>query len=237
MVAARSGSAGTAARRCLVAGLPTPIRMGTFDGDPGIRPSVRQFVSYAAPWDPIPTTDGGGCSVIGGPTASRLQHACHVDDHDMAMGSEPAVRGQLARAHLEPQGHRRATGIAFKPALTHIGRTFRKGANEREDSGPRLPNAPGLAPPFEIEDVAVRRVYMRAHQPEALVVLAPRVHVGSEMELRLLGHPGRLAERLDQFSCSGDELTGVTNAVASIVVIPAFPHALKLQQTQSGAST
>ena len=28
--------------------------MGTFDGDPGIRPSVRQFVAYAAPWEPIP---------------------------------------------------------------------------------------------------------------------------------------------------------------------------------------
>ena len=30
------------------------IRMGTFDEDPGIRPSVRQFVTYAAPWEPIP---------------------------------------------------------------------------------------------------------------------------------------------------------------------------------------
>jgi hypothetical protein len=30
------------------------IRMGAFDGDPGIRPSVRQFVAYAAPWEPIP---------------------------------------------------------------------------------------------------------------------------------------------------------------------------------------
>jgi hypothetical protein len=30
------------------------IRMGTFDSDPGIRPSVRQFVAYAAPWEPIP---------------------------------------------------------------------------------------------------------------------------------------------------------------------------------------
>jgi hypothetical protein len=28
--------------------------MGTFDGDPGIRPSVRQFVASAAPWEPIP---------------------------------------------------------------------------------------------------------------------------------------------------------------------------------------
>jgi len=30
------------------------IRMGAFDSDPGVRPSVRQFVAYAAPWEPIP---------------------------------------------------------------------------------------------------------------------------------------------------------------------------------------
>jgi hypothetical protein len=29
------------------------VRMGTFDGDPGVRPSYRQFVAYAAPWEPI----------------------------------------------------------------------------------------------------------------------------------------------------------------------------------------
>jgi hypothetical protein len=29
-------------------------RMGTFDSDPGVRPSYRQFVAYAAPWEPIP---------------------------------------------------------------------------------------------------------------------------------------------------------------------------------------
>lgn len=28
--------------------------MGSFDADPGIRPSVRQFVAYAAAWEPIP---------------------------------------------------------------------------------------------------------------------------------------------------------------------------------------
>jgi hypothetical protein len=33
---------------------PIGIRMGAFDGDPGIRPSVRQFVAGAAPWEPIP---------------------------------------------------------------------------------------------------------------------------------------------------------------------------------------
>ena len=30
------------------------IRMRTLDDDPGIRPTVRQFVSYAAAWEPLP---------------------------------------------------------------------------------------------------------------------------------------------------------------------------------------
>ena len=30
------------------------VRMGAFDSDPGVRPSFRQFVAYAAPWEPIP---------------------------------------------------------------------------------------------------------------------------------------------------------------------------------------
>jgi hypothetical protein len=30
------------------------VRLGAFDGDPGIRPSWRAFVAYAAPWEPIP---------------------------------------------------------------------------------------------------------------------------------------------------------------------------------------
>jgi hypothetical protein len=30
------------------------IRMGTFDEDPGVRPSRRQFVAYAASWEEIP---------------------------------------------------------------------------------------------------------------------------------------------------------------------------------------
>jgi hypothetical protein len=30
------------------------IRMGTFDRDPGIRPSVRAFVADAAPWEDLP---------------------------------------------------------------------------------------------------------------------------------------------------------------------------------------
>jgi hypothetical protein len=30
------------------------VRLGAVDGDPGVRPTARQFVAYAAPWEPIP---------------------------------------------------------------------------------------------------------------------------------------------------------------------------------------
>lgn len=30
------------------------VRLGALDGDPGIRPSARQFVAYAAAWEQIP---------------------------------------------------------------------------------------------------------------------------------------------------------------------------------------
>jgi hypothetical protein len=30
------------------------VRLGALDGDPGIRPSYRQFVAFAAPWEPLP---------------------------------------------------------------------------------------------------------------------------------------------------------------------------------------
>ena len=30
------------------------VRLGAFDSDPGIRPSTRQYVAYAAAWEPIP---------------------------------------------------------------------------------------------------------------------------------------------------------------------------------------
>jgi hypothetical protein len=32
----------------------TAVRMGVFDSDPGVRPSDRQFVKYAAVWEAIP---------------------------------------------------------------------------------------------------------------------------------------------------------------------------------------
>jgi hypothetical protein len=30
------------------------VRLGALEGDPGIRPEHRQWVSSAAPWEPIP---------------------------------------------------------------------------------------------------------------------------------------------------------------------------------------
>jgi hypothetical protein len=30
------------------------VRLGAFDDDPGVRPSYRQYVGYAASWEPIP---------------------------------------------------------------------------------------------------------------------------------------------------------------------------------------
>jgi hypothetical protein len=30
------------------------VRLGAFDDDPGVRPRYRQYVAYAAPWEPIP---------------------------------------------------------------------------------------------------------------------------------------------------------------------------------------
>jgi hypothetical protein len=36
------------------AGTSMGIRLGAFDTDPGVRPEYRQFVAYAASWEPIP---------------------------------------------------------------------------------------------------------------------------------------------------------------------------------------
>ncbi len=30
------------------------VRLGAFDGDPGVRPSWRTFIAYAAGWERIP---------------------------------------------------------------------------------------------------------------------------------------------------------------------------------------
>ena len=44
------------------------IRMSAFDGDPGVRPTKRSFVAYAAEWEPIPN-DG----------LERFEGSAHAD--------------------------------------------------------------------------------------------------------------------------------------------------------------
>ena len=35
-------------------GIVATVRLGAIDGDPGVRPRLRQFVNYAAAWEPVP---------------------------------------------------------------------------------------------------------------------------------------------------------------------------------------
>jgi hypothetical protein len=42
------------------------VRLGAFDGDPGVRPSWRAYVAYASTWEPIPD-DGLERFAEGGP--------------------------------------------------------------------------------------------------------------------------------------------------------------------------
>jgi hypothetical protein len=30
------------------------VRLGALDGDPGVSPSYRQYLAYAATWEPVP---------------------------------------------------------------------------------------------------------------------------------------------------------------------------------------
>jgi hypothetical protein len=46
------------------------VRLGTCDGDPGITPAYRQFVDYAAVWEPIPD-DGLPRYPEGRPTSAQ----------------------------------------------------------------------------------------------------------------------------------------------------------------------
>ena len=160
-----------------------------------------------------------------------LEYAGDVDDDDVAMRSEPGIGRQLARADLELQFRRRAIPGGSHPALADISRTFGDGPDEREDSRPRLPHAPDRAAPFEIEDVRARLVGVVVNQRESLVALTPGFYVRSEMDLGLLGHPGGLAERGHQLAGARNEPSGVADAVATFVTVPACRHTATLQHS------
>ena len=57
------------------------VRLGTFDGDPGIRPEKRNYVANAAVWEPIP--DDG---------LPRFDESSHADYRYTAVGSQADAR-------------------------------------------------------------------------------------------------------------------------------------------------
>jgi hypothetical protein len=78
---------------------------GAFDGEPGLRPSVRQFVAYAAPWEPIPDD--------GMPRYPESRHTprCHTPRDTRELGAhdkrarQPALSSHVlwtSRDGLEP---------------------------------------------------------------------------------------------------------------------------------------
>ena len=64
---------------------------------------------------------------------SPLEHARHVDHHNVAMGIEPGVRSQLAGPDLKLQFHLGSTAISCDPTLADIGRAFGEGSDEGKD--------------------------------------------------------------------------------------------------------
>ena len=73
------------------------IRMAAFDEDPGVRPSYRQFVAYAAAWEPIPD-DGLERFGEARPASAvrRLSSRCRA----WPRGAPPG-RGRVARPRSE----------------------------------------------------------------------------------------------------------------------------------------
>ncbi len=86
------------------------------------------------------------------------------------MGLEPPVRGELAGADLELQCR---GSTAADTALAYVGRTLGEGPDRRERSRPGGTNAPGLAMPFDIEDVGVGVVGVGTGQRKSWVLLTP----------------------------------------------------------------
>jgi hypothetical protein len=66
------------------------VRMGAFDGDPGVRPSWRAHVTYACAWEPIPD-DGSSAS----PRPSRSSEVLDVYGREGASGRPSRSGGGL----------------------------------------------------------------------------------------------------------------------------------------------
>jgi hypothetical protein len=90
--------------------------------------------------------------------------------------------------------------------------------------------------PFEIEDVRVCLVGVRIGQRQSAVAPTPRFDMWPKVELGLLGYPRGFHEHRRQLIDACDELNGVTDAMPTVVFLPAFQHRLTLQPTQACGS-
>lgn len=162
--------------------------------------------------------------------ACGLQDSGDVDHYYVAVRVKPGV-GQLTRADLKLQFHRRATAIARHTALANIGRAFGEGTDQGEDGRSCLPDASRRAAPLEIEDVRVEVVGVGVGECQSLVAPTPCFDMRSEMKLGPLGHPGGLAECCDQLAGARSELRGVADASPAVIAIPPWRHRRKLQHS------
>ena len=83
------------------------VRLGAFDGDPGVRPSARQFVAYAAPWEPvIDCAEMNGCRADGAKfsTAAVPRHRLSGRVRERAGGSDEQAAFWHLHGAVSPGG-------------------------------------------------------------------------------------------------------------------------------------
>ena len=86
------------------------VRLGTFDADPGMRPSHRQFVAYAATWEPVPD-DGVPRYRRSGSVGAQVNARMRCRPQPAEQAHEPGLRQRDAagrRADGDVEEDRRA---------------------------------------------------------------------------------------------------------------------------------
>ena len=79
-------------------------------------------------------------------------------------------------------------------------------------------------------------VGVHSDQRAALIAPTPPFHVRSEMDLRLFGHPLGLIRRCHQLARTRDELSGIADAVTTLIVVPPPRHILTLHHGLAAGS-
>jgi hypothetical protein len=84
---------------------------------------------------------------------------------------------------------------------------------------------------LELDDVRTRAIDVGVGQGKPLVVLTPGFDVGLEVELGLFRYPLGLFKSRHEFAGAPNELSRITDPVASTVAVPASRHTLTLPQS------